>query len=365
MARVLIGFAEALPAPEVVFSLLAAGHEVAAYARTDAIPLGRLPLAALHVVPAPEQDAAGAATALKRLAEDADVILALDDAGLWLTHSTLPGDARIAGAGEVAAVAALDKVIQIEAARAAGLAVPETTVWDGTPGTTPDVPAFPVIAKPGLALKEVDGRLPKGDAHYMAESSGLEPVFGSDRTADAPWLIQPLIRGRGEGVFGFATDTGEVTSWSGHRRVRMMNPHGSGASACESLMPDADLREKVTAFVTALNWRGPFMVELLRGMDGTAWFMELNGRMWGSMALARRQGFEYPAWAVAQVLGPGFTPTGGTHRPMIVRNLGREILHLAFTARGTKSAFHRRDWPSLITSLPAVLRPGRGPGFYN
>ena len=43
MAHVLIGFAEALPAPEVVFSLLAAGHRVSAFARTGDMPAARLP----------------------------------------------------------------------------------------------------------------------------------------------------------------------------------------------------------------------------------------------------------------------------------------------------------------------------------
>ena len=35
---------------------------------------------------------------------------------------------------------------------------------------------------------------------------------------------------------------------------------------------------------------------------GPAWFVELNGRPWGSMALARRQGLEYPAWQVTLAL---------------------------------------------------------------
>ena len=33
-------------------------------------------------------------------------------------------------------------------------------------------------------------------------------------------------------------------------------------------------------------------------IQGKLWFVELNGRPWGSMALSRRQGLEYPAWHV-------------------------------------------------------------------
>ncbi len=361
MAHVLIGFAEALPAPEVVFSLRAAGHRISAFARTDALPLARLPVD-LHVLPAPEVDSIAAKAALCDLIAriGADVVLPLDDAGLWLVHASDTGMARVTGPD--AAQVALDKVAQIAAAKAAELDVPPTVHWDGKPGAVPDI-TWPAIAKPGLALVEASNRLAKGDAVYL---DGPETdFFAEDRTAGAPWLIQPLIAGQGEGVFGFVTGDGAVAAWSGHRRLRMMNPHGSGASACESTMPDVSLNDRIVVFLTAIGWRGPFMVELLRDANGTPWFMELNGRMWGSMALARRQGFEYPAWAAAQALDPDFVPDAPAPRQVSVRHLGRELLHLAFVARGPKSGFHRTGWPRLRASLAAVLRPGRGHGFYN
>ena len=116
-----------------------------------------------------------------------------------------------------------------------------------------------------------------------------------------------------------------------------------------------------------MNWRGAFMVELLRDENGTPWFMELNGRMWGSMALARRQGLEYPAWNVALAVDNGFQPNPApvSDTTLVQRHLGRDILHLLFTARGPKSAFHRDGWPSIWHSLPKVLAPAKGRSFYN
>ena len=368
MAHVLIGFAEALPAPEVVFSLLNAGHQVSAFARSDQLPLAALPLTGLHTVTAPEQDAAAAQAELLRLVNDtrADVVLPLDDPGLWLVHNAGLSGVAIAGGDAEASALALDKTAQVDAARAADLSVPPTVTWDGAPADPPAGLPLPAIAKPGRALFVAEGKLSKGDMIYLTTEDDVAQMYASNRQSDGPWLIQPLIAGRGEGVFGYVSTDGQVTGWAGHRRVRMMNPHGSGASACESAAPDADLREAVSAFVTTIGWRGPFMVEMLRSQDdGTAWFMELNGRMWGSMALARRQGFEYPAWSVAQALDPGFVPDAPDMQPMVVRHLGRDLLHLAFTARGPKSEFHRSGWPRLSKSLPAVLRPGRGAGFYN
>jgi hypothetical protein len=209
-----------------------------------------------------------------------------------------------------------------------------------------------------------DGRLAKGGARYLLSEADLAEA-AADAGTVYPALVQPLIAGVGEGVFGFATAEG-VTAWSGHRRLRMMNPHGSGASACAVNPPDAATRAGVEAILRGLGWRGPFMVELLRDAAGTRWFMELNGRMWGSMALARRNGLEYPAWAVAQALDPGFRPEPAPVPPRAeVRHLGREALHLMHLLRGPRSAAHRRDWPRLGPALAAVLRPGPRAGFYN
>ena len=77
-----------------------------------------------------------------------------------------------------------------------------------------------------------------------------------------------------------------------------MNPQGSGSSACVSQPVPEDLKAKVKALIATADWRGLFMIELLRDRSGTCWFVELNGSSWGSMALSRRQGLEYPAWHV-------------------------------------------------------------------
>ncbi len=368
MAHVLIGFAEALPAPEVVFSLLGAGHRVSAFARRGDLPLRHLPLETLHVIAAPEAGVEASADALRHLMDGTgapDLLLPLDDVGLWLSGAAGVAPERIAGATGARATAALDKTIQVAAAQKAGLALPQTHVARTPNDLDTDLP-LPVIVKPALAVRAIDGRLGKGDATYLrddVEKQALKSILETDME---PFLIQPLVRGVGEGVFGFVTDRG-VTGWSGHRRVRMMNPHGSGSSACRANPPDSDLRAAVTLFLQALDWRGAFMVEMLRDEGGTAWFMEINGRMWGSLALARRQGLEYPAWAVAQALDPDFEPdvSQDARDPGVVRNLGRDLLHLAFVLRGPKSEFHKADWPSLGSSLRGVLTPAGRRQFYN
>lgn len=370
LCHVLIGFAEALPAPEVVFSLLAMGHRVSVFARSCDLPLHHLPIEMLHVLPSPETDAIASAAALAALMEGAeapDLILPLDDVGLWLSDAAGIATRRIAGANGLCAAAALDKTIQVDAARKAGLAIPETFVVRKAADLDADLP-LPAIVKPALAVRVRDGKLGKGDTIYLRDDTqkqALRQKLETDMMPE-PLLIQPLVAGEGIGVFGFVTDKG-VTGWSGHVRVRMMNPHGSGSSACRAVMPNAELRDAVTQFLEVLDWRGAFMVELLRDVDGTAWFMEINGRMWGSLALARRQGLEYPAWAVEQARNKNFEPHVPDHvpDPGVVRNLGRDLLHLAFVLRGPKSDFHRMGWPSFWRSAAGVLMPAHGRQFYN
>lgn len=367
MARILIGFAEAVPAPEVFFSLHHGGYEVAAFTRGGAgsPTLRHLPLVAVHDIPAPEGDVIGAKAGLAAVAEGYDAVFALDDVALWLANAALDADVPMIHATGAQAAVALDKIAQIEAARAAGFAVPDTCVAH-TPAEARASAMFPSIIKPALPIQE-DGAqgLEKGGAMYALSAKDLADIPDQGHGLAFPALIQPLVAGTGEGVFGFATDQG-VINWSGHARVRMMNPHGSGSSACRTRHPDAATRAAGEAMMMALGWRGPFMIELLRDADGTAWFMELNGRMWGSLALARRAGFEYPLWAVEAVLKGQMPPN--VSRPeteTVQRHLGRELLHLLFTLKGPKSAFHKPGWPKLWRSLIGVLAPAPLRRFYN
>jgi hypothetical protein len=86
----------------------------------------------------------------------------------------------------------------------------------------------------------------------------------------------------------------------------MMNPQGSGSSACVSVHVDSKLAARAERALSA--WaRGHVHGRVPRDHDGTAWFMELNRRAWGGMAPAR-PGLEYPAWTIRQLDEPGLKP---------------------------------------------------------
>jgi hypothetical protein len=367
----LIGFAEALSAPEAAWSLTDAGFEVIAYARRGKHSAARHSrLLTISEITAPEQNFEAAVSDLSRIMREIDaqhgdaqrLLLPLDDASVLLTNAVYRTDSawQLAGPRESYAELALNKFRQIELARRAGFEVPES--WPVTGGFRP--PAFPIILKAGASSFLKDGKLRKNPMWICSDAAELEQALAK-WDGQTPLLAQRFVRGVGEGVFGIATPEG-VRAWSAHRRLRMMNPHGSGSSACISQPVDASAREKVEAFLSLSGWQGLFMVELLRDRTGKIWFVELNGRPWGSTALSRRQRLEYPAWQARLALGEA---PAGEARPdpvsgIVCRNLGREFMHLLFLIRGPQSRA-LQGWPSFWKSMREIVRFSRKDRFYN
>jgi predicted ATP-grasp superfamily ATP-dependent carboligase len=363
---VLIGFADALAAPEVTWSLQDSGFSVIAFYRRGTRPaLRRLRDVRLFPITAPEVDVAQAMADLVALVEVTrpQAVMPLNDPAVWLVDGA-SGELNVPIAGPTgdAARVALDKAVQLERARAAGFAVPS-----GIDGASDNVAAqapYPCVVKPAHAVHLRDGRLVTGSALACANRGELEAALRKlDGTG--PLLIQELVVGCGEGLFGLA-GTGGVGWWSAHRRVRMLNPAGSGSSACVGIPVAPEAQAAAEQMVQALGWRGLFMIELLRDHAGGLWFVELNGRPWGSMALARRTGFEYPAWAVQAALGaePSMSAVPAT-RPILCRHLGREVVHVLFVLRGPQSSASAAQWPGRLQTIRNVLRIGRSDRLYN
>ena len=360
---ILIGFAEALAAIEVAWSLQQAGFKVVAFQRAGSRPaLRRVHGLETHKVPDPAVDAAATVVSVRKLCDvlTPAALLPLDDQALWVCTQMKDSRVLLASVSGSAADCALDKSIQLDAAAQAGLPVPSTQIFEYLTHSSPI--DFPVMVKPARALYEVSGALVRPTGIVCGNRQEFE------RAAAMSWpgsvLVQPLIHGVGEGLFGFVGSRG-VVAWSAHQRVRMVNPQGSASSACRSHPVYQELVEPSERFLNDIGWRGMFMLEFLRDSDGKPWFMELNGRAWGSMALARRRGFEYPAWTVQATLHPDFEPAPPSRPPeLLCRNLGLELVHLMFVARGPLSAAPM-EWPRLSKALRDVCRFSRSDQLYN
>jgi predicted ATP-grasp superfamily ATP-dependent carboligase len=372
-ATVVIGFAESLSAPEVAWSLVDHGFKVMAFTRKGRrAALWHSRHVRLFEITAPEQDLAQSAEDLKRetarlAGASGQVVLApLDDESVWLCGRTdLSNQIVVAGPRGDGVEIALNKRKQLELARASGFNVPPARYVERAGEVNVAEVRYPVVFKPAMATEQRGSGLGKGRSWICADQAELEAALEA-WAGRTPMLLQQFVPGVGEGLFGLATNRG-VIAWSGHRRLRMMNPHGSGASACITAPPaEPAVRAAAEKFLADCGWRGLFMIELLRDAAGKLWFMELNGRCWGSMALARRAGLEYPAWAVQKVLNPdaAINVPPPQKNDIVCRHLGRELLHLMFVVRGSKSKAVT-EWPSFSGSLRQICRWDRNERWYN
>lgn len=374
-ATVVTVFAEALSAPEVAWSLLDAGFNVTSIARRGrGSALRHSRKVVCHDICPPEQDMGQALRDMVMLLNSLGnrhngpiLLFPLDDTALWMCGELAPNENWIViGPGKSSADLALNKDQQTRLACAAGFKVPATAVASSVDQAIilGEQIGFPLVLKPVECTPVRNGRKIARKTRICANADEFAQAL-REWNGNIPLLIQKYIIGIGEGVFGLATPEG-VLAWSAHRRLRMMNPHGSGASACVSIAVDESIRRKTEALIENAKWTGLFMVELLRDRSGEAWFVELNGRPWGSMALARRQGLEYPAWSASMALDRG--PNVGTAKSaspgLVCRNLGRELMYLLFVIRGPRSAA-MIEWPSFWTALRTILRTNRRERYYN
>lgn len=364
--HVLIGPADALSAPEVTWSLLDAGFIVTAYTSYGSKPpLRKVRGITVAEITNPKTETKKAICDLEQVVGryNCGLFLPLDDYAVWLClelSHRIPALKLPIQQEQIEL--ALNKWKQIQSAREAGLSVPET-LYCCSEAEALTNQYFPCFVKGAIVIACSNDRLFRDPGYVCSDEEELKKV-ASNWDFARPMLIQPCINGRGEGVFGLAT-MNKVGWWSSHRRIRMMNPQGSGSSACEAIPPNEDLLAPITKLLGASSWRGMFMIEFLRGDDGTAWFMEINGRAWGSMALARCAGFEYPAWTAKNLVDPYYQPVVPLPRfPLRCRHLGRELIHLLIVLKGPKSRAGTK-WPGFFDTVFQLLQHQRCDHWYN
>jgi predicted ATP-grasp superfamily ATP-dependent carboligase len=373
---VLVGFAEAMAAPEVVWSLVDAGFRVIAFARkgrASALRFSRHVVC--HEVCPPERNLQACLSdlqsLLKSLGAEVDgtriVLFPLDDKAVWLcSKMRIERPWLLAGPHGSCTDLALYKDLQVNAARDAGLNVPNSMLARSSKDLFDFVAAesYPIILKAAECVPVFEGRVYSCRKWICANQAELDRAI-AQWGERVPLLAQTFVTGVGEGIFGLAAPEG-IRAWSGHRRVRMMNPQGSGSSACASQAVPQDVRSVAEAFIGRAGWQGLFMIEMLRDVSGKLWFVELNGRPWGSMALCRRQGLEYPAWHVDLTIDE--RSSAGTEVPpgpaIVCRHAGREFMHLLFVLKGAKSNA-LNQWPSFWKTVSDVFQVHRGNGLYN
>ncbi len=211
---------------------------------------------------------------------------------------------------------ASNKLETLLLAGGAGLGLPETVVLASPAdlGRVPSADFYPAVVKPYRSV------VPRAGNGAGRQKVGVWFVDGPDSCRRAiaalpetayPLLLQRRVRGPGEGLFLLRWDDRTLAAFA-HRRLREKPPDGGVSVYRESIAADPALVAAGERLLGAIGWNGVAMIECKReAATGRLVFLEINGRLWGSLQLALDAGVDFPALLVRCALGQPVEPVTG------------------------------------------------------
>lgn len=256
---------------------------------------------------------------------------------------------------EVLAVVS-DKTATLRVASELGIPIPRTQIVHGISEARRHIAdvGWPVVLKPPTSRTYgQSGRLQRHEVTYA--SSDDELVSMMRRHGERPILVQEFCVGEGHGVELLLREGRPLAAFQ-HRRLREVPITGGASSFRESVPIDAGLYGHAVTLLERLRYTGLAMVEFRVGPSG-ARLMEVNGRIWGSLALASKSGVDFPLLMARMYLG--LTPNGD---PAVARyqmgtrsrNLALEISWIGSVLAGRRTRFP--PTPERSEALRVALR---------
>jgi protein-tyrosine-phosphatase/predicted ATP-grasp superfamily ATP-dependent carboligase len=139
-----------------------------------------------------------------------------------------------------------------------------------------------------------DGSYHKGRNWYVENSSELMDLLGELNDQGEQWIVQENIVGKGAAGFLLMWRGRPVLEFA-HERIHEV-PFYGGVSSLRKSVRDAELIATTAKLLASIGYEGAAMVEFRRSrLNGVAYFVEINGRLWGSLALALHAGVDFPA----------------------------------------------------------------------
>lgn len=235
----------------------------------------------------------------------------------------------------------------IRLAQQLGIAIPTTTVvthGDQIPSISwPE--HFPIILKPALG-----GRVRKATTVSEAEQR-LEQML-----KHGPVLVQEFCPGRGVGV-DILSHHGTLHAAFQHERVHEP-PEGGVSSYRKSVPLSEDLLTIARRMCEALQWTGPAMFEFKADpATGRTVLMEINGRLWGSLALSIAAGVDFPKLTYDLLVKNEPVNVFSYRTPYFARNTRRDFFWFFDNLKAPKNhpQLLKVRWPALARELAHVV----------
>jgi protein-tyrosine-phosphatase len=240
------------------------------------------------------------------------------------TKLVLPSDASLAFA--------LSRCAVTEAAYRAGVPCP-ATVFVSRANTDAEIAeaiaemSFPLVLRtdPGPGP---DGSYLEGRTHVVKSGAELEYLLPEVREEREGFLLQEFVSGYGVGS-SFLRMGGETLLRFAHRRLHEV-PYTGGFSSLRASSDDPEVIREGQKLIDAIGYDGVSMVEFRRDpKSGRTCFVEFNGHMWGSIALALHSHVDFPAAWVGCVRGAAKPePQKPYYVGLMCRNTAGEVEHV-------------------------------------
>jgi hypothetical protein len=175
------------------------------------------------------------------------------------------------------------------------------------------------------------------------------------RTCQTRIIAQELVPGKGTGAFLLRFDRKTCLSFA-HRRLHEI-PHTGGISSLRESCRDERLVRLGEKLLDAIDYDGVAMVEFRRdASDEQPYFLEINGRLWGSLALTLHCKVDFPAALLHCHLRGGPPPQPAEYRSGLrCRNIyPAEVRHLLSILNEPKRSYGDAD--PAPPRLRAILR---------
>jgi predicted ATP-grasp superfamily ATP-dependent carboligase len=254
-----------------------------------------------------------------------------------------------------------DKYQTVQLAESLGIGVPKTCLIESEADLAKwKDPAFPVVVKDRFSVRWIQGNAVFGSVGYSYSAHELEKLVRERLRVAGDVLIQEFVSGVGIG-FSFFVAGGKTFLPFEWRRIREVDPKGSGSSARKSIPLDAPQALLSAKLITKMGFEGIAMAEYKKASDGRMVLMEINGRPWGSIGLAIASGIDYPRYLIDWNLHGTLPPENVAYRKNVLcRRAVGELTHLTALRAGRPANWpipYPNFWTSLM-SMAVLWRPG-------
>jgi len=187
---------------------------------------------------------------------------------------------------------ATDKGLLPELAATAGLRTPPTkkvVFGGGEAAVTIDLPA---IVKPQRSwIRNPDGTMGGYCARYVSTAQAIEEALKA--LPNGVGLVQQYIPGPNVSVSGVSWG-GELICAVHHISERIWQLTTGVSAYAETIPPHAELEQGVSRLLREIGWSGLFEMEFKRSPRGEHYLIDLNPRIYGTLALASAAGLNLP-----------------------------------------------------------------------